>query len=147
MTEVRDQPAKALSWNGLSPGQTVSLPFRVGAAEMDAFATLSGDVNPLHCDDAFARAAGFEGRVVYGGLILAQVSRLLGMHLPGRFGVWNGLRMDFRVPLYMDREAILQGTVEQLSEAVGAVTIGLVLTAGDQVLAKGKAFSTLRPHD
>lgn len=138
--------ATLLRWGDLAEGTVLSLPFRVEQADMAAFAQLSGDFNPLHRDEAFAIAAGFSGVVVYGGLILAQVSRLLGMHLPGRHGIWNGLRMDFRAPLYVGEDAVLRGAVEQLSEALRAITLGLSVTAGDRKVATGKAYATMRVH-
>ena len=77
MTGGADSPA----WTDLAEGHEVSETFTIDDAAMAAFADLSGDRNPLHTDAAFARSRGFPDRVVYGGLILARVSRLLGMRL------------------------------------------------------------------
>lgn len=127
-------------------GQTARLPFRVSDADMAAFAALSGDYNPLHTDDSFARARGMQGRVVYGGLLLAQVSRLLGMELPGRDGVWAGVRMDFRAPLYVGEEAVLEGVVDRVSEAVALLRLKIAIRAGDRLIATGSAESVVRLH-
>ncbi len=121
------------------------LDFTIDAAAMEAFARLSGDRNPLHGDDAFARAKGFDGRVVYGGLIVAQVSRLLGMDLPGRDGLWTGLSMDFRKPLYIGEPATLDAEVTESSPATGLVRLAFTVRAGDRTLARGRAESLLRP--
>ena len=48
----------------------------VTAADIDAFVELSGDRNPLHTDDEYARAAGFAGRIVHGLLALSIESGL-----------------------------------------------------------------------
>ena len=55
----------------------------VTAEDVDAFARLSGDVNPLHMEAEFARRHGFRGRVVHGVLLSAYLSRVLGTRLPG----------------------------------------------------------------
>jgi 3-hydroxybutyryl-CoA dehydratase len=48
----------------------------VTAADIDAFVELSGDRNPLHTDDDYARAAGFAGRIAHGLLVLSIESGL-----------------------------------------------------------------------
>jgi acyl dehydratase len=48
----------------------------VTAADIDAFVELSGDRNPLHTDDEYARAAGFAGRIAHGLLVLSIESGL-----------------------------------------------------------------------
>jgi 3-hydroxybutyryl-CoA dehydratase len=48
----------------------------VTAADIDAFVELSGDRNPLHTDDAYARDAGFAGRIAHGLLVLSIESGL-----------------------------------------------------------------------
>lgn len=49
----------------------------VGDAEIEAFAELSGDRNPLHLDDAFARSSAFGGRVAHGVLGIAIATGLM----------------------------------------------------------------------
>lgn len=123
----------------LTLGQSAVVEFVVSEADMLAFATLSGDHNPLHTDDDFARSKGFLGRVVYGGLLAAKVSQLIGMRLPGRDSVWTALSLDFRKPLYIGESARVEGTVEAISESGGIVRLKLSLRAAEKLLAKGKA--------
>ncbi len=76
----------------------------VGLSEIDAFAELSGDRNPLHLDDAFARQAGFDGRIAHGVLGLAIATGLvnrLGL-TRGTLLAFLGLRWDFVRPLLPD---------------------------------------------
>jgi acyl dehydratase len=48
----------------------------VTAADIDAFVELSGDANPLHTDDEYARSVGFAGRIAHGLLVLSVESGL-----------------------------------------------------------------------
>jgi acyl dehydratase len=124
----------------LSEGMTASVPFSVRRDEMERFAALSGDYNPLHVDDAFARNKGFEGVVVYGALIIAKVSQLIGMRLPGRDAVWASVSLDFVKPLYVDQQAQVDGVVTDVSELTGMLGLKLrVSSATGLLLAKGKA--------
>lgn len=123
----------------LAPGLQACVEFHVTAQQMQQFAALSGDFNPLHTDDAFARSRGFEGTVVYGAFLLAKVSQLIGMRLPGRDGVWASVSLDFRRPLYVGQAAEVEGVVDSVSASTGMVGLKLTLRAEGKVLAKGRA--------
>lgn len=123
----------------LQAGASARVEFTVTPEDMVAFAALSGDHNPLHTDDAFARAKGFEGAVVYGALMVAKVSQLIGMRLPGRDSVWASLAMDFRKPLFVGQAAEVEGTVAEVSASTGMVVLKIVVRAGGKALAKGQA--------
>jgi len=131
--------SRKLVWADLAVGGKASFDFIVSAEDMAQFAALSGDYNPLHIDDAFARAKQFEGKVVYGALIIAKVSRLIGMDLPGRDSVWTNVSFQFNRPLYVGQTATLEGVVANLSEATGGVELKLTLKVEGRVLAKGTA--------
>jgi len=133
------EPAAARSLRSLREGQRAEFAFEIGAEQMRAFAALSGDHNPLHADPAFALARGFEGEVVYGGLLVAQVSRLIGMELPGRFAVWHRLQIDFRKPLYVGQPARLSAEIQHVSEAASALTLKFRIESGGEILASGSA--------
>lgn len=137
MKPTAESPASALLQSA-----RFSFEFAVTAEEMEGFARISGDRNPLHLDDAHARERGFSGRVVYGGLLVAKVSRLIGMELPTTDCVWNGIKLDFRRPLYVGELASLRSEVTHVAPAVRAATIGLRITAGERLVAKGAAEVT-----
>jgi 3-hydroxybutyryl-CoA dehydratase len=128
--------------NRVAPGTRVAFRFAVSQREMAAFAELSGDHSKLHCDEGYARDHGFQGRVVYGALLLAQLSRLIGMELPMRDCVWNGVRLDFRRPLYLGEEALLSAEIVDVSEAVRSASLKLRITAGERLIASGAAEVT-----
>jgi len=128
------------------PGR-VLLPFRIGAAQMRAFREISGDDNPLHDDAAFARLRGFDGPVVYGGLLVARISHLLGTVLPGPGCVWHSLKLNFRRPLMVDESACLTGETMQHNGDLGLYTLSLRITAGSDLVADGTALAALaRPQ-
>ena len=131
--------SRLITWHDLQEGSSARVDFVVSAAEMQQFAALSGDYNPLHTDADFARSKGFDGAVVYGALLVAKVSQLIGMQLPGRDSIWPGLVLQFRQPLYVDRPARVDAVVERLSAATGMVLLKLTLHAGEALLAKGEA--------
>jgi 3-hydroxybutyryl-CoA dehydratase len=131
--------AQILALSEVAEGLRTTVDFHVTAQQMQQFAELSGDFNPLHTDDAFARSKGLEGAVVYGALMVAKVSQLIGMRLPGRDSVWASVSLDFRRPLYVGQAAQVEGVVTEVSESTGMVGLKLTVRAAGKVLAKGTA--------
>ncbi len=117
--------------------------FIVTDRDMADFARLSGDDNPLHHDAALAADGGFQGPVVYGGLLVAQVSRLLGTRLPGHGCVWRSLTLKFRSPLHVGQEAVLTGRVSHANEEAGLYLIDLRIESEGRTVANGEAQASL----
>ena len=134
----RPLPASC-SIKDIAEGARAQVDFTVSRGDMLAFAALSGDHNPLHLDEAFARARGFEGVVVYGALIAAKISGLIGMKLPGRDSVWCSLSLQFRAPLYVGEPARAEGVVSAVSEATGMVELAITAWKKEVLLARGNA--------
>lgn len=126
---------------GLSVGTAASFEADVSAELVDAFARLSGDTNPLHVDEGFARERGFTGRLAHGALLGALVSRLIGMHLPGRDALLQSLSLSFRAPVPAGTHVRVTGEVDQVSESARAAVLRVTVTdtADGRVMASGKA--------
>ncbi len=124
----------------IEPGASVSIVHCITAADIDAFAALTGDVSPLHMDADFARARGFRDRVAHGVLLSGFVSRLFGVHLPGRDCIIHSMTMKWACPACLGDHVRFTATVTQISAAAGAmvaeVAVENVLT--NKILAKGK---------
>ena len=68
--------------------------------DLDSFAKIVGDYNPLHCDVEFAKKKGFKDRVVYGMLAGSLFSTLVGMVCPGKNNLYLSQNLNFREPIY-----------------------------------------------
>jgi len=99
---------------------------------MSAFRSLSGDDNPMHLDDAFARSHGFRGRIAYGNLMGAMLSRLVGAGLPTRDVLILRQTLEFRQPGYVGDELRLTAEVVALHEAVSSIQLKLYFRAAEQ---------------
>ena len=84
---------------------------------MASFAALSGDVNPLHMDDHFAKTAGYPGRVVFGMMMASFYSRLVGMYLPGKRALLHGVAVEFCSPAYIGETLTVSGVVSFRNDA------------------------------
>lgn len=114
---------KALRFDEISVGDRESILVRVSAESLAAFAALSGDVNPLHVDDEFARERGFPGPVAHGLLVASFFSRLVGTMLPGRDCLLQQVRFDFKAPVTAGEALIFSVEVVQKVEAVKALVL------------------------
>ena len=132
--------AAVLALADLREGMTAGFDFTIDDADMEAFAVLSGDRNPLHRDQDFAKSRGFSGCVVYGALLVAKVSRLVGMDLPGRDALWNSLQIQFVAPLIVGERARLEASVTQVSESARSAALQLTVISGSKTVARGKAL-------
>jgi 3-hydroxybutyryl-CoA dehydratase len=106
---------------------------------METFAKLSGDYNPLHLDAEYSRSLGFSDCVVYGGLLVAQVSQLIGMRLPGRGAVWINMDITFRNPLLVGNIADLTAQIDDLSDATRLIEVRFQIRTKKLRIATGSA--------
>ncbi|WP_267639809.1 MaoC/PaaZ C-terminal domain-containing protein [Haloarchaeobius amylolyticus] len=84
---------------GLSVGDVVRFSQRLTEAEVEEFASLSGDTNPLHLDDAYAEQTRFGGRIVHGALVSSVISAALAK-LPGLV-IYLNQNLSFRGPVHL----------------------------------------------
>jgi acyl dehydratase len=92
------------------------------------FRELSGDVNPLHCDEDYARARGYGGRVVYGMLGASLLSTLAGVYLPGERCLLHEVDVKFKKPVFVGDTLTVSGVVSGKSEALRRLTIAARIT-------------------
>ena len=122
-------------------GQSFSFDAVLAENMIDAFSVLTGDISPLHMDRDFARQRGFNDRVVHGVLLGGLVSRLVGVHLPGRDCLLHSMTMKYLAPVYAGETVRVTGTVEQVSIAAKAMTVqvSILNLMSNAMAAKGKA--------
>ncbi|NMM43048.1 MaoC family dehydratase [Rhodospirillaceae bacterium KN72] len=127
----------------LPVGTVRDLRWTVRAEDVDAFAALSGDFNPLHIDDDYARSQGFPARVAHGFLLGAKVSALVGMLLPGRRCLLLDHSLSYPKPVHVSDDVTLTGTVAARHEEMSLIEVKLRATViRDEIattVARGKA--------
>jgi acyl dehydratase len=139
--------AKPADWtlDALIEGATARFERRLTAEDVDAFAELSGDDNPLHMDPAFARSRGFRDRVVHGAFLAALASRLIGTLLPGRHALLLSLRLEFPAPTFPGDLVEVDGTVTTIHASQRTVALRLTIQCGAEVRARGTALVLVQP--
>ncbi len=98
----------------LAVGQRELIMKTVMASDVVGFATLSGDHNPIHLSDHFARKTRFGGRIAHGLYTASLISAVLGMRLPGPGAVYLSQTLNFRGPVRIGDVVVVSVEVKEL---------------------------------
>ena len=109
-------------------GLEESFEVKIDASMMDKFLDISNDINPLHVDSNYAKEKGFPGRVVYGLLTSSFYSTLVGVHLPGKHCILQGIDIQFSKPVYIGDTLKISGKVSYINEAYKQIEIRAFIT-------------------
>ena len=104
----------AYGYGEIREGQTECFRVEVTAEKMELFEAITGDRNPLHLDDGFARQMGYNGRVAYGMLTASFYSTLAGIH---------SVEAKFLRPVCPGDELTVAGTVREKNDTFRLLTI------------------------
>lgn len=123
----------------LTVGQSAQRLFQITDEAVRAFAAVSGDHNPVHLDDGFARRTVFRGRVAHGMLLGAHISAVLGEQLPGPGAIYQSQTLNFEHPVRIGAEVTVRVAVKSIDAETRRATLSTVCTVDDQVVAEGEA--------
>ena len=87
------------------------------------FAKISGDFNPLHMDEQYAKKTKFGKRVCHGMLLASFFSKLVGMYLPGKNALYFSQNLNFVGPCFIGDKIIVKGEIIDKSEATKMIKI------------------------
>lgn len=118
-------------FDDLSIGLKESFEYKITLEAMEKFRGLTGDDNPLHVDDEFAREHGFVGRVTYGMLSASLFSTLGGMYLPGKYCIVQECDTKFLQPVYVGDVLTVTGEVREMHESVQRADIKVTIVNQD----------------
>ena len=98
----------------LNVGDKVSLVRAFTEEDVQLFAKVSGDTNPAHLDQEYAKGTMFKDRIVHGMLTASLFSALLGTEMPGLGTIYVGQTLKFLRPVYFGDEITATVTVKEL---------------------------------
>lgn len=110
--------------------------------DIKLFATVSGDVNPVHLDAEFAEGTVFKQRIAHGMYTGALVSAALALELPGPGTIYMGQELKFKAPVFIGDTITVELEVESVREDKAIVGLLCTCTKDDEentVVAAGKA--------
>lgn len=104
------------------------------------FADVTGDMNPVHIDEAYAKQSIFKSRICHGGLVSALFSTVLGTTLPGKGTIYLGQNSKFIKPVYLHDTIKAMVEVIEINESRNRVTLKTTATnQNGEVVITGEA--------
>ncbi len=114
LTDTQDDLIENLTYTELSLGQRAEFSRTVRMADIQAFALVSGDVNPAHVDAEYAQDTRFHGVIAHGMFAGALISSLLGTEFPGPGTIYLEQSLRFQCPVRVgDRLTVAVTVVEK----------------------------------
>jgi len=130
----------------LKIGDSFSTSRKVTDELVRKFAEVSGDYNPIHLDEEFAKTTRFGRRIAHGMLSGAFISAVLGYEFKERKIVYLSQTMKFTAPVYLEDTVTATATVAAIREDKGIVILETICTNQDgEVLVKGEAAVMILP--
>lgn len=121
-------------------GDWASFSKTVSEADIYGFAGISGDFNPIHVDEEYARTTRFGRRIAHGILTASLVSTVIGTALPGKNTVYLAQELKFTAPVFIGDTLTAKATVlEKVEEKKILVLDTQVTNQRGQVVLVGQA--------
>ncbi len=124
----------------LKPGMSESFEKTVTERDVELFGEVSGDMNPVHFDEEFARKTIFRGRIAHGVLCLSYMSTVLGMKMPGPGTIFMSASARFKAPVRIGDTVVTTCTVKEVVPEKRRVLFDCVCKVGDNTVVEGEAL-------
>ncbi len=111
------------SFEDLREGMMVEQEYTIGADVYETFLSIFPDKSPVHVEDSYAKANGFDGIVMHGAILNGFLSHFVGMCFPGRRSLELSVDMRYLKPCYMGDKVVLRGTISQKLESRRVVVL------------------------
>ena len=129
-----------VTFDEIAIGDTATYIRLITNQEVEAFAAISGDHNPLHLDPAYAATTPFGECIAHGMLTGALISAAIAMQLPGPGSVYLSQTMQFRAPVFLGDTLTVTLEVTEKHGKRPWVTLSCMVENQDgKAVAKGEA--------
>ncbi|MGP3695868.1 MaoC family dehydratase [Rhodobacter sp. NSM] len=135
-----NMPRGTICIEDLEIGMSRHLRKEVTDRDIELFAEVSTDRNPVHLDDDYARDTIFEGRIAHGMLTAGLISAVIGEQLPGHGTVYLGQSLKFLAPVRPGDTVLAEVTVTAIEHAKRRVTLETRCLVGNTTVLKGEAL-------
>lgn len=98
-------------------GQSAAFSKTITESDVYTFAGVSGDLNPAHIDEEYAKGTRFGGRIAHGMLSASLISAVIGMQLPGPGTIYMSQDLKFLSPVRIGDTVTARVQVASIDEA------------------------------
>ncbi|HET9478743.1 MAG TPA: MaoC family dehydratase [Pyrinomonadaceae bacterium] len=121
-------------------GDSAEIKKTIEQADIDAFAEVTGDHNPVHVDEEFAKTTRFGRRIAHGMLTASLISSVLANKLPGEGSVYLNQTLQFVAPVFPGDEITARVTVKEIREDKPILKLETIcMNQRDEIVIRGEA--------
>ncbi len=136
---MTDSPRPPIYFENLALGMAASIAKTVAESDIQAFAEVTGDRNPVHLDEAYAAGTPFKGRIAHGMLSAGLISAVFGMELPGPGSIYVSQTLNFKGPVRIGDRLVARVEVAELMPKRRA-RFACTCSVGDKIVLDGEAI-------
>ena len=126
------------TYDEIKKGYSFQFNEKITEEMMTLFLELCGDTNPLHCDRNYALEKKMKDRVVYGMLSSSFYSKLVGVYIPGKYCLLQGIKIQFNNPLFIGDEITVNGKVVDKDDTFKILKIKANIKTFDKTISKAE---------
>jgi len=127
------------SFEELTEGLSASFEKVVTEQDVQTFAQVTGDTNPVHLDADYAATTSFEKTIAHGMLTAGFISAAIGTKLPGPGCIYLEQSLKFRAPVFIGATVTTTVTVKELNERRRRAVLETVCTVEGKKVVTGEA--------
>ena len=124
----------------LKPGMRAIISRTITETDLRNFSGVSGDTNPMHLNEEYAKQTVFKGIIVHGMLTASLISAIIGTKLPGPGCIYMGQTLKFLAPVYVGETVYAVATVKELNAEKQRVTLTTQCIVKNKVVIDGEAL-------
>lgn len=131
--------SRQLTYKEIHEGDVFSFKKMITQNDIETFAELTGDFNPLHVDLDFGRKSKFGRNIAHGLLVGSFFSTLVGMYCPGEKSLYVGQSFLFRLPIFVGDTVLVKGSVIGKNNSIKLITLKTEILKKDIIAVSGEA--------
>jgi len=136
---------KQLTIHDINIGDRAEYSKMITRAEVKTFAEITGDFNPLHVDEAYAKQTRFGACISHGALLAGLISTVVGMKLPGTGALYESQSLRFTRPVFIgDTVTAIAEVIEKIEDRNRVVMKTRCINQHGDAVAEGQ--SVLLPY-
>ena len=128
-------------------GQTASVSRTISESDVYLFAGVTGDLNPAHTNEEYAKNTHFKTRIAHGMLSAGLISAVLGMHLPGPGTIYTGQTLKFLAPVHIGDTITATAEIKSLDLERNRVVLTTTCTNQEGTLVLSGEATALLPKN
>lgn len=115
------------SFDQIEIGQKESFSVTISQKMLNDFRSITGDVNPLHNDEEYAKSKGHPSVVAYGMLTASFLSTLAGVYMPGEKSLIHEVNTKMERPVYVGDTLTIEGTVKEKNDTFSFIIVKVLV--------------------